>query len=64
VRPGRPAIAFGCFALGCLLVLLVEVPLARIVGVPLIFVGLLLGVAVIASPAFLAGDRQNEERRP
>jgi hypothetical protein len=56
VRAGRPQIAFACFAAGCLLVLLVEAVLARIVGVPLIFAGIALGVAAIATPEFLAGD--------
>jgi hypothetical protein len=57
MRLSRPWIAFACFVAGLLLVLLVEEPVARIVGVPLFFVGLVLGVASIASPAFLAGDR-------
>jgi hypothetical protein len=38
----RPAIAFACF----------------VVGVPLMFAGIALGVAVIASPDFLEGDRR------
>jgi hypothetical protein len=53
----RPQLAFACFALGLLLVLLVEAAIGRIIGVPLIFVGLGLGVAAIASPDFLEGDR-------
>ena len=53
----RPQIAFACFAVGCLLVLLVEAAIARIVGVPLMFGGIALGVAAIATPEFLAGDR-------
>ena len=53
----RPQIAFACFAVGCLLVLLVDVAIARIVGVPLMFGGIALGVAAIATPEFLAGDR-------
>jgi hypothetical protein len=57
MRLARPQIAFACFAIGCLLVLLVEPAVARIVGVPLIFTGIALGVAAIATPAFLAGDR-------
>ena len=32
--------------------------IARAIGVPLIFAGILLGVASIATPAFLEGDRQ------
>ena len=54
---GRPRLAVGCFAAGCLLVLLLEAEIARIVGVPLIFAGIFLGVAAIASPAFLERDR-------
>jgi hypothetical protein len=38
-------------------VLLVDVGIARIVGVPLMFAGILLGVVAIATPEFLAGDR-------
>jgi hypothetical protein len=53
----RPQLAFACFALGLLLVLLVEAAIGRIIGVPLIFVGLGLGVAAIATPDFLGGDR-------
>jgi hypothetical protein len=42
---------------GCLLVLLVDAAIARIAGVPLMFAGIALGVASIATPEFLAGDR-------
>ena len=52
----RPYIAFACFAVGLLLILLVDLAVARIVGVPLMFVGIALGVAVIASPDFLERD--------
>jgi hypothetical protein len=58
MKLARPQIAFGCFVIGCLLVLLVEVAIARIVGVPLMFTGILLGVASIATPEFVAGDRE------
>ena len=60
---GRPGVAAACFVLGCLLVLLVEAGIARIVGVPLIFAGIVLGVAAIATPAFLERDRDPAERR-
>ena len=53
----RPVIAFACFATGLLLILLVELSVARIVGVPLMFAGIALGVAAIATPDFLEGDR-------
>jgi hypothetical protein len=52
-----PLIALVCFVVGCLLVLVVELSIARIVGVPLMFAGIALGVAAIATPEFLAGDR-------
>ncbi len=55
----RPLVALGCFVIGCALVLLVDTPIARIVGVPLMLVGIALGVAAIASPEFLAGDRED-----
>jgi hypothetical protein len=57
VTAARPYIALGCFVIGALLVLLVEAGIARIVGVPLMFAGIVLGVAAIATPEFLAGDR-------
>jgi hypothetical protein len=52
-----PWIAFGCFAIGLLLLLLVDAGAARAVAVPLIFVGIYLGVRAIASPEFLERDR-------
>ena len=52
----RPYIAFTCFAVGLLLILLVDLAVARIVGVPLMFAGIALGVAAIASPDFLERD--------
>jgi hypothetical protein len=52
----QPYIAFGCLVAGLLLILLVELPIARIVGVPLMFAGIALGVAAIASPDFLERD--------
>ncbi|HEX2232891.1 MAG TPA: hypothetical protein VHG69_05955 [Thermoleophilaceae bacterium] len=57
MRLARPHIALACFVTGCLLVLLVDASIARIAGVPLVFAGIALGVAAIATPEFLAGDR-------
>ena len=54
----RPQAALGCVVAGLLLVLLVDAPIARIAGVPLVFVGIALGVAAIASPEFLEDDRE------
>lgn len=50
-------VAAACFLLGLGLVFLIDLGIARIVGVPLIFIGLLLGVRAIATPEFLEGDR-------
>ena len=52
-----PRIAAACFLAGLGLVLLIDLGIARIVGVPLIFVGIALGVTAIASPSFLERDR-------
>jgi hypothetical protein len=60
MKPGRPQIALACFVIGSLLVLLVEAGIARIVGVPLMFAGIALGVAAIATPEFVAGDREGD----
>ena len=57
MKPGRPQIALACFVVGLLLLLLVEAGIARIVAVPLIFIGIALGVAAIATPEFLSADR-------
>lgn len=53
-----PKAAAACFVLGCLLVFLIEAGIARAVGVPLIFVGIFLGVTAITSPGFLEADRE------
>jgi len=52
-----PWIALGCFVIGLLLLLLVDAGAARVVAVPLIFVGIYLAVRAIASPEFLRRDR-------
>lgn len=54
----RAEVAAACFVIGCLLTLLVDLGVARAVGVPLIFAGIALGVAAIASPPFLERDRE------
>jgi hypothetical protein len=53
-----PRVAAIAFLLGLGLVFLVELSIARIIGVPLIFIGIALGVAAIADPEFLKGDRE------
>ena len=52
-----PRIAAACFLVGLGLVFLIDAGIARVVGIPLIFVGIALGVTAIASPAFLEQDR-------
>ena len=55
----RAKLAAACFVVGCLLVFLIDAAAARAAGVPLIFVGICLGVIAIASPGFLTGDRDD-----
>jgi disulfide bond formation protein DsbB len=54
----RPQLAAATFVVGLLLVLLVEIPAARIVGIPLMLLGIGLGITAIASPDFLESDRE------
>jgi disulfide bond formation protein DsbB len=53
----RPQAAAACFLLGLGLVFLIDAPIARIIGVPLMLVGIGLGIVAIASPEFLESDR-------
>lgn len=52
----RPQLAAACFVIGLLLVFLIDANSARIVGVPLMLLGIGLGITAIASPEFLEGD--------
>jgi hypothetical protein len=54
----HPRAAAVVFLVGLGLVFLVDAAIARIVGVPLIFIGIALGVLAIADPAFLERDRE------
>ena len=56
-------IAAACFLLGLGLVFLVDLGIARIIGIPLMFTGIFLGVRAIASPEFLAADEENAEEQ-
>lgn len=60
MRQRSPIVAFACFVIGSLLVFLIDAGIARIVGVPLMFAGIALGVAAIATPEFLVGDRDGD----
>jgi hypothetical protein len=53
-----PRIAAACFLIGLGMVFLIDLGIARIIGIPLMFVGIGLGVTAIASPDFLEGDRE------
>lgn len=53
-------LAAGVFIIGLALILLIDAGVARIIGVPLMFAGIALGVGAVASPGFLAGDRPSE----
>ena len=49
-------VTLGSFVLGGAVMLAFEAPLARIVGVALLFCFVVSGVFLIADPAWLAGD--------
>ena len=55
-----PKLAAVAFLAGLALLLLVDAGIGRILGIPLTFVGLGLGVAAIATPGFLERDRDAE----
>ena len=55
-RPPLLPICVGCFVLGSAVMLAFEAPLARIVGVALLFGFVVSGVFLVANPEFLAGD--------
>jgi energy-converting hydrogenase Eha subunit C len=52
------AVTLGCFVLGSAVMIAFEAPLARIVGVALLFGFIVAGVFLVADPAFL--DRDDE----
>ncbi len=57
---GRPllAVTLVCLVLGSLVMILFEAPLARIVGVALLFGFVVSGIFLVASPEFLARDEE------
>jgi hypothetical protein len=55
-----PQIAAACFLVGLAVLFLIDAGIARAVAIPLIFVGIALGVTAIASPAFLEEDRDHD----
>ena len=58
MKRSHAQLGLACFVVGCLLVFLIDANLARIIGVPMIFAGIFLGIYAIASPDFLTGDRE------
>ena len=59
-RNRLPVVAAACFVIGLLLIFLIDEGWARAIGVPLVFVGIGLGVTAIATPEFLAEDRDRD----
>lgn len=55
-RPPLLAVCVACFVLGSGVMIAFEAPLARIVGVALLFGFIVSGVFLVASPEFLARD--------
>ena len=57
---GRPllTVTLVCFVLGSAIMILFEAPLARIVGVALLFGFVVAGVFLVADPAFLDRDEE------
>jgi len=57
---GRPllVVTLGCFLLGSAVMIAFEAPLARIVGVALLFGFIVAGVFLVADPAFLDRDEE------
>jgi energy-converting hydrogenase Eha subunit C len=51
-------ITIACFVLGSAVMVLFEAPLARIVGVALLFGFVVAGVFLVADPAFLDRDEE------
>jgi hypothetical protein len=56
-------IAAACFLVGMGLVFGVDLGIARIIGIPLMFAGIMLGVRAIASPDFLEADEENSKEQ-
>jgi hypothetical protein len=55
-RPPLLAVCAGCFVLGAGVMIAFDAPLARIVGVALLFAFIVSGVFLVADPEFLARD--------
>jgi energy-converting hydrogenase Eha subunit C len=57
-RPPLLAVCVACFVVGSAVMLAFDAPLARIVGVALLFGFVVSGVFLVANPEFLARDEE------
>jgi hypothetical protein len=57
-HPPLLGVCVACFALGSAVMLAFEAPLARIVGVALLFGFIVSGIFLVADPEFLARDEE------
>jgi energy-converting hydrogenase Eha subunit C len=57
-RPPLLAVCVTCFVLGSAVMLAFEAPLARIVGVALLFGFVVSGIFLVADPEFLSRDEE------
>ena len=57
-RPPLLAVCVACFVIGAADMIAFEAPLARIVGVALLFGFIVSGVFLVADPAFLGRDEE------
>jgi energy-converting hydrogenase Eha subunit C len=57
-RPPLLPVCVACFVLGALVMILFEAPLARIVGVALLFAFIVSGVFLVADPDWLGRDEE------
>ena len=57
-RPGP--IAFGCFLLGCAVMVPFEYAITLALGVVLLFAAVVVGVFAIATPELLSAERDDE----
>jgi putative effector of murein hydrolase LrgA (UPF0299 family) len=57
-RPRLLGVCVACFVLGALVMVAFEAPLARIVGVALLFAFIVSGVFLVADPEWLGRDEE------
>jgi hypothetical protein len=57
-RPALGTVALGCFGLGAVLMLALEDPITRVLGIALLFAFIVAGVFAIAAPELLDGEEE------